>query len=272
MKTYHRFDLAAKPMAAVLCAVFGLAGLAFDAAAATTDISSTPMVTTAPNAVKPNVMFILDDSGSMDRDYMPDDADFESGKYGRQAAQCNGLAYNPNLTDVQAPGRFDGCEFPCRRLHLHRAERPAEYSLGAFDGSDRRVEHDDVDADTERFGTTAYGVNNLITLYSNDDLTKYMVGVITAVNAGSDQLTIRFTDFQGSGAITSPRVGDGDFRPFYFNYNTYSGSPAKLSYSYASGPVSTRHQPSTASATAWSVTPRPRAMAASPRWSWMRRR
>lgn len=40
--------------------------------AATTDIANVPLVTSAPNAVLPNLMFILDDSGSMDWDFVPD--------------------------------------------------------------------------------------------------------------------------------------------------------------------------------------------------------
>ena len=40
--------------------------------AATTDISQTPLVVASPNAVKPNLLFVLDDSGSMGFDFMPD--------------------------------------------------------------------------------------------------------------------------------------------------------------------------------------------------------
>jgi type IV pilus assembly protein PilY1 len=58
-----------------------LAGLAFLAAgltlgasaqASTVDISSTPLSNSTATVVKPNLMFVLDDSGSMDWDFMPD--------------------------------------------------------------------------------------------------------------------------------------------------------------------------------------------------------
>ncbi|WP_338848085.1 PilC/PilY family type IV pilus protein [Massilia sp. W12] len=42
------------------------------AQAALADISNAPLVTSATSSVLPNIMFILDDSGSMDWDYMPD--------------------------------------------------------------------------------------------------------------------------------------------------------------------------------------------------------
>ena len=68
-----------------------------------TDLSTMPLITSAPQVVKPNLMFILDDSGSMAWTHMPDDAaNFgQSGtgtkKYGYASAQCNGVYYNPNV-------------------------------------------------------------------------------------------------------------------------------------------------------------------------------
>jgi type IV pilus assembly protein PilY1 len=243
MKTCHRFDLATKPMAAVLGTVLGLASFAFDAAAATTtttDISSTPMVTTAPNAVKPNVMFILDDSGSMGNDYMPDDAGFASGKYGRYASQCNGLAYNPNLAGgYKLPVDSTGADMLAGAYTFISPSALPNIRSVLSTAPSIASSTTTLTLTLSAFGNNAYSVNNLITLYSNDDQAKYMVGVITAVDAGNDKLTVRFTDFKGSGTITNPRVGDGDFRPFYFTYNTYTGSPAKLSYSYTSGAVDT---------------------------------
>jgi type IV pilus assembly protein PilY1 len=71
-----------------------------NALAATTDVAAGPIFTnaTATTEVKPNVMFVLDDSGSMDWDYMPDDANNFSGNYGFPSSQCNGVYYNPAIT------------------------------------------------------------------------------------------------------------------------------------------------------------------------------
>lgn len=72
--------------------------------AAASDLSSLPLITSAPQVVKPNLMFILDDSGSMAWSYMPDDVENfgrnSSGtqKFGIASAQCNGVYYNRSLT------------------------------------------------------------------------------------------------------------------------------------------------------------------------------
>jgi type IV pilus assembly protein PilY1 len=69
--------------------------------AATTDISSVPLNTytaTSSADVKPNVLYILDDSGSMGWDYLPDWANDNSppGYYYKNSS-FNGVAYNPAI-------------------------------------------------------------------------------------------------------------------------------------------------------------------------------
>ena len=79
------------------------------------------MANTASAVVKPNLMFVLDDSGSMDRDYMPDsvdddpackntgsnlqDCNFADPPY--NSAQFNGIHYNPAITYTPAVN-YDG--------------------------------------------------------------------------------------------------------------------------------------------------------------------
>ncbi|UCH18542.1 MAG: PQQ-binding-like beta-propeller repeat protein [Burkholderiales bacterium] len=67
------------------------------AQANTTDLASLPLITSAPQVVKPNLMFILDDSGSMDDSFTPEDAENFAGRYGFASSQCNGVYYNPAL-------------------------------------------------------------------------------------------------------------------------------------------------------------------------------
>ncbi|MEX8518039.1 MAG: pilus assembly protein [Leptothrix sp. (in: b-proteobacteria)] len=82
--------------------------------AATTDISNYPMVsgTIAP----PNIMFVLDNSGSMTWDFMPDDLDpgyqaQYSLYYGFWSSQCNGVAFNPTFV-YTPPIKADGSLYP----------------------------------------------------------------------------------------------------------------------------------------------------------------
>lgn len=74
--------------------------------AGTTDIAPQPLATTSAVHAKPNLMFILDDSGSMGWSYMPDDMD-DSDMYGYYSAQCNGVAYDPTIT-YKVPVKADG--------------------------------------------------------------------------------------------------------------------------------------------------------------------
>lgn len=63
------------------------------------------------SVVKPNVMFILDNSGSMTWTYMPDVANNFHKKYGYQSNQCNGVYYNPDITYVP-PKNATGGDLP----------------------------------------------------------------------------------------------------------------------------------------------------------------
>jgi type IV pilus assembly protein PilY1 len=90
-------------MAAWLCA---------PAFAAPTDISNTPLSASSSGAVLPNLMFVLDDSGSMGRDYLPDYAtdndtcktrssgndDCNRGDPPYYSPQFNTIYYNPQVT------------------------------------------------------------------------------------------------------------------------------------------------------------------------------
>lgn len=68
-----------------------------NAYAAETDIANAPLSSSSTDVVKPNIMFILDDSGSMDNSYSPDDAGNFTGAYGAKSVHCNGMYFNPPL-------------------------------------------------------------------------------------------------------------------------------------------------------------------------------
>lgn len=86
-----------------------LACLANPALAGVADIANVPLGTAAVRP-KPNVMFILDDSGSMDSKYMPDEM-WRDDRYGYRSSQCNGVAYNPAITYLP-PVDYQGTVYP----------------------------------------------------------------------------------------------------------------------------------------------------------------
>ena len=93
--------------------------------AALTDIASSPMANTASSVVKPNLMMLLDGSGSMNWDFMPDsvandpackstgsslqNCSFADPAY--NSAQFNGIHYNPAITYTPAVN-YDATSFP----------------------------------------------------------------------------------------------------------------------------------------------------------------
>lgn len=108
----------------LLLVALTLASIAF--AAPSLNISTTPLGTSGGNSVKPNLLFILDDSGSMDRDYTPDyvedeicqknmsDAgdtrDCELGEVLYNASGFNSQYYNPQIR-YAPPKNADGTEW-----------------------------------------------------------------------------------------------------------------------------------------------------------------
>lgn len=103
MKNYQRTLFALRPLSALALA----AGLALPLAslAASVVLATSPLATSTTSSVLPNVMFVLDNSGSMDWEHMPDDnsdngsdVPFQYGYYGLRSSQCNQVYYDPNNT------------------------------------------------------------------------------------------------------------------------------------------------------------------------------
>lgn len=93
-----------------------LIGSVMTAHAAITDISTSPLVSSASTSVLPNIMFVLDDSGSMDWAYMPDWANVSNQALSKNS-DFNGVAYNPAITytpptTYNADGTIDTTTYP----------------------------------------------------------------------------------------------------------------------------------------------------------------
>lgn len=87
---------------------------------ALTDLANAPVANVTTAQVKPNIYFILDDSGSMAASYLPDEANGFSGKYGFKSKHCNALAYDPSFTytpPVDANGNpYPNATYPNAKL------------------------------------------------------------------------------------------------------------------------------------------------------------
>jgi type IV pilus assembly protein PilY1 len=90
-----------------------LAAVMANAHGAITDIAQGPLVTSSSSTqpVKPNVFLMMDDSGSMGWDFMPDDAQNFINAYGYTSSQCNGVYYDSAITHA-APVKADGTSYP----------------------------------------------------------------------------------------------------------------------------------------------------------------
>jgi type IV pilus assembly protein PilY1 len=80
------------------CGVFAtILGLSAPVLAAT-DLASTPLSQTSTTQVKPNIMFILDDSGSMGDEFVPDSVGSNNSKNCYRNHLYNRIYYNPAIT------------------------------------------------------------------------------------------------------------------------------------------------------------------------------
>jgi type IV pilus assembly protein PilY1 len=105
--------------------------------AALTEISNAPLASASTAQIPPNVMFILDASGSMNSEHMPDDI---SGKYGNKRVGsmshlCNTLYYDPSVT-YPPPKKADGSDYP--NATFSSAERDPFPSNSPNDSRDLR--------------------------------------------------------------------------------------------------------------------------------------
>ena len=114
-----------------------------EAFAAMTDIATAPLASSSTALVKPNILFVLDDSGSMSWTHMPDALfdDPPSGdplgntgltdKVGYRNHLCNTIYYNPSIKYLP-PRKPDGTSYPSASF------TDAEYDPYTNPGSDKK--------------------------------------------------------------------------------------------------------------------------------------
>ncbi|MEH0166855.1 PilC/PilY family type IV pilus protein [Paucibacter sp. JuS9] len=238
-----------------------------------TDIATAPLFTTSTTVVKPNVMFVLDDSGSMAWDYMPDIARFGTSDYnsvyGRRSSQCNGLAFDPTK-DYALPLTAAGVEVANASQDFLSGtynDSASYLSTGDVNNTSNKNRVTAVEGDAAVVATTVKSVGSTInvTVNSNTVLyyssnggmivtlfgstvpdwrgrfsylsSAYMIGKVTGWNSGTKVLTVQVLQTVGSGSIDRLYVGVGSAIDNV--YYSYSGSQAKLDYSYTSSGVDT---------------------------------
>ena len=78
----------------------------------TDEVEEPQLIVTTADLVKPNIMLLMDNSGSMGWTHMPDEIETVTGvkSIGYKSAQCNRLYYNPT-TSYLVPKRSNGALF-----------------------------------------------------------------------------------------------------------------------------------------------------------------
>lgn len=231
--------------AAVATALLLAAGLA---GADTTQLANEPLITMSAVMPKPNLMVILDDSGSMDRDYMPDalkDIPSYKSTYGYRSAQCNGVAYDPTLT-YTPPLKADGTSYP-------DASFTAAWEDGYVQGgtttnlmgtaaisasSSTTLEVSKGSKNITISGNTSYSfiVGNSVTITNTDNTNRTMTGTVTSWNSGTRVLGVNVTNRSNTGSGNSysswtvASTGEGTGQTYY----TYTGKETAMDWVYKS--------------------------------------
>jgi type IV pilus assembly protein PilY1 len=215
----------------LLAALMASAITVVDVHAAVTDIYTQPLATTSTVVAKPNVMFILDNSGSMQSDFMPDDMD-DSGRYGFHSSQCNGVAFDASAA-YPAPIKADGTTYPDVNFnaappdgYVGIVSRASSSTISVGTGSQT--------ANIPSAGNTDYAVGDRVVITSQTDPTVWMSGTVTGWNASnSKNLVVNVTGTSSGGTFSSWNVGlAADLTNS--TYYRYTGSQTRMNWTYSS--------------------------------------
>lgn len=225
--------------------------------ASTTDIANEPLATRGNVQAKPNLLFLLDNSGSMNWSYMPDDLGVSNNAtdepytqwYGYWTAQCNGLAYDPALTylppvnsaktsyansSISAPWP-DGYS-QASTVDLFKATVIQSASVSAGTGTKTFT----ITTNLNTYSDSSFAVGDAVTLTSGANSGISMGGVITnwSLNRRGTAWTLEVlvSDSANSGSATDWTV---TLTPTYYVYKS-NGTQAAVNWTYnSSGSVDT---------------------------------
>ena len=209
--------------------------------AAATDIANSPLANSQASAVKPNIMFILDNSGSMKDEFMPDDVPQSLSKYAIWAAQCNGVAYNP-ATVYKSPVDSSGNPLG-----------DASFTAASFDGymathsttSQTISTGSTLDFDVDK--CTGVVAGDAIRVTSTSNSSNYMTGTAAqSCSANNGVVSVTVTGKSGSGTFTAWQITRDLSANSAAKYYTYAGTAAAnsgtqpaLDYTFTGSSVNT---------------------------------
>jgi len=254
--SFHRWWHAGSRRSSAVLLSFGVGVLACTASApsaADTLILDEPLATRPNVKAKPNLLFILDNSGSMANAHMPDDMN-STGAFGYRSAQCNGVAYDPAVT-YSPPVDSAGTPFA-----------NAPFRAAWTDGFAQSNGTDDLDVATTDIGSftatsavavgigsksfkftdsgyqaNTFAVGQIVKLTSGSGSSaKILTGVVTGWSnsasswkQGTRTLVVDITTSSGSGSATAWAIS----RLVFSTYYVYKGSQPKMAWKYDSAAV-----------------------------------
>lgn len=201
--------------------------------AALTDIASAPLIVSFGVPVKPNVLVIMDDSGSMAETYLPEVAWRGYGRYSFRAAQCNGMGYDA-AASYPLPMDASGATLaPAGTSGAYNADNDLGDIRSASQTNLSAIETGTIVLDITNSGAQNgwYSVGDLVTVYDNGNKTRWMLGKVTGWNSSTKKLTIEVDARSGDVKLGTVRVGRG--YPL-FVYFEYTGSEPRLGWTYDS--------------------------------------
>lgn len=210
-----------------------------DVHAAVTDIYTQPLATTSAVVAKPNIMFILDNSGSMEDAFMPDEMD-NTGRYGYWSAQCNGVAFDPSY-NYEPPINADGTSYPDVSFTAALSEGFAYQGTSSLYQSNNSHS---LSVGSKVFtldggGASDYAVGNTVAVGYRQDGSIRMTGTVTAWDSVANQLTLDVTSIVGSGTYAQWYVSRMASLSGSTYYN-YTGAQTALNWTYnSSGAIAT---------------------------------
>ena len=211
-----------------------------------TDLSNQPLASTEISA-KPNLLFIMDNSGSMANSFMPESVSLlQNNEYGRargwDSYQCNGLAYNPS-TVYTPPKTPTGATYPALPASASRNDgfNPSQSSRVTS-----TVTHN-MGLGSKTFPlTSASGFTNgmVVLVISHTDVSvggstaRWMQGTVTNVKTTSPAsitVDVTFSTNDSSISYSGWRVGPpSTVNVTGFSYYRYTGTQPRLGWTYNS--------------------------------------